>query len=180
MRCSFFARPGNQERQQALHDVDLLIAIQAAGEASPEDPPIDLVLRLIAELRARRVDAPHLLDAVFVADIAEAGAQAEAAEIQPANFVRRAAFAVFDLFEEDVGQAARDIDRPGVASQSQCGFETRRKFFGSDASGLKRCAHQFAGRVHRFLAYDCRWRREALCRWQLISEAGIADASGSR
>ena len=54
MRCGFLAGLGQQERQQALHDIDLLIAIQAAGEASPEDPPVDFVLRLIAELRARR------------------------------------------------------------------------------------------------------------------------------
>ena len=94
--------------------------------------------------------------------ITEAGAQAEAAEIQPADFVRGAAFAVFDLFEEDVRQTARHIHRPGVAAQSQCGFEPRGKFFGRYGARREGRPHQFAGRFHRFAAHHRRRTRAAL------------------
>ena len=132
---------------------DLLIAVEAAGEASPEDPPVDFVLHLIGEVRAAGVDAAHLLDAEFVADVAEAGAQTEAAEIQPADFVSGAAFALFDLFEEDVGQAAGDIDGPGIASQAERGFEARGQFFGRDCRPSTKAARtSVAGGIHGFLA----------------------------
>src|SRR5262249_34396265 len=41
-----------QRAGEALVDVGLLIAIEAAGDAAPEYPPVDFVLNLIAELQA--------------------------------------------------------------------------------------------------------------------------------
>ena len=78
-----------EERREALEDIGLLIAIEATRNAAPEDPPIDFVLHLVAELQAASVDAARLLDAEIVAGEAEAGTQTEAAEIEPADFVRR-------------------------------------------------------------------------------------------
>ncbi len=82
-----------QEAGEPLVDIGLLVAIEPAGHASPEDPPIDLALHLVAVRQAGGVDAARLLDAEIVAGIAEAGAQAEAAEIEPADFEGRALLA---------------------------------------------------------------------------------------
>ena len=79
MRCGFLLPRGSRKRREALVDIGLLIAVEAAGHASPEDPPIDFALHLVAVGEAGRVDAAGLLDAEIVAGIAEAGAQAEAA-----------------------------------------------------------------------------------------------------
>ncbi len=182
MRCGFLPGFGKQEGQQALHDIDLLVAIQPAGEAAPEDPPVDFVLGLIGELRPRRVNAADLFDAEFVADIAEAGTQAEAAEIQPADFMRGAAFAVFDLFEEDVGQTARDIHRPGVAAEAESGFEARRKFFGRDSCADAKAARTSSQAASTASPLTTAAGRRAVARASSprSCEAGTAGASGCR
>ena len=83
-------RPARQQRgRKPLEHVGLLILVQPAGDAAPENPPLDFVLHLIRELQARRIDAPRLLDAEIVARESEAGTQAEAAQIQPAQLHAR-------------------------------------------------------------------------------------------
>ena len=85
----FLARLRQQRLRQALEDVGLLIAIQAARNAAPQDPPLNLRFDVVRETQTGRVDAPRLLDTEIIAGIAEARPQAEAAQIQPACFVAR-------------------------------------------------------------------------------------------
>ena len=80
----FLALLRQQRLGEPLEDVGLLIAIEAARDAAPEDPPLDLGFDAVREPQAGGVDAARLLDAEIVAGIAEAGPQAEAAQIQPA------------------------------------------------------------------------------------------------
>src|SRR6185312_3123554 len=149
------ARLRDEVRQQALDNIGLLIAIQSAGETPPEYPPVDFILRLIAEVRPRGEKAAHLLDAVLIADIAEAGAQTESAEVEPADFMCGRALAVVDLFEKDVGERAGDIDGPGVAAESKGGFEARGEFFGREFAVPERGANELRRSVDGFLAHHC-------------------------
>src|SRR5262249_35071367 len=87
LRLLFAAR--QEEGLNALIDIGLLIAIETAGDAAPEDPPVDLALHLIAMHQARCVDTARLLDAEIVSGISEAGAQTEPGEIEPPHFERR-------------------------------------------------------------------------------------------
>ena len=118
-RCGFLVPRGSRMRREALEDVGLLIAVEAAGDAAPEDPPIDFVLHLIGERQAGGVDAARLLDAEIVAGKAEAGAQTEAAQIEPAEL--RAPGCVLRPSARSrnaVGQLADGGERPGVACRA--------------------------------------------------------------
>ena len=121
-----------QEAGEPLVDVGLLVAIEAAGHASPEDPPVDFALHLVAVRQAGGVNAARLLDAEIVAGIAEAGTQAEAGEIEPADLVRRALLAPVGRGEERVGHLPDGGERPTVPAQPHGLFELRREFLGRD------------------------------------------------
>src|SRR5205807_2616157 len=73
----------HERRGKALVQIRLLIAIEPAGDAAPEDPPLDLALHLVRELQSGGVDTTRLLDAKIVAGKAESGTKAEAAEVEP-------------------------------------------------------------------------------------------------
>ena len=62
-----FGPARQQHRRKPLENIDLLILVQSARDAAPKDPPIDLVLHLIGELKSAGVDAAGLLDAEIVA-----------------------------------------------------------------------------------------------------------------
>ena len=67
MRCGFLLPRGSRKPREPLVDVGLLVAVQPAGHASPEDPPVDFALHLVAVGQAAGVDAARLLDAEIVA-----------------------------------------------------------------------------------------------------------------
>ena len=96
-------RAGQQDGRNALEQIGLLIFIQPAGNAAPKNPPFDFVLHLIGERQASGVYAAGLFDTEIVAGEAEAGAQTEAAEIEPAYFKCRALLASVGALEEHVG-----------------------------------------------------------------------------
>ena len=116
-----------QEAGEPLVDVRLLVAVQAARHASPEDPPVDFALHLVAVGQAGGVDAARLLDAEIVARIAEAGAQAEAAQVEPADLVRRTLLAPVGRGQERVGHLPDGGERPTVLAQPHGLFEFRRQ-----------------------------------------------------
>ncbi len=88
-------------------------------------------------MEAGGVDAAGLFDAVIVAGEAEAGAQTEAAEIEPADFEGGALLASIGVGEEGVGELAGGADRPGVAAQAEQLFKPGGQFFGRGA-GFRR------------------------------------------
>ena len=49
MRGGFLPCFGSSVCERRWIDVGLLIAIEAAGNASPEDPPLDFALHLVGE-----------------------------------------------------------------------------------------------------------------------------------
>ena len=112
---SFLLR--QQNGREALEDIALLIAVQAAGDAAAEDPPIDFVLHLIAEGEPAGIDAASLFDAEIVAGKAEAGAQTKAREIEPARFVGSILAAAISEFEKLIGERANSRQRPGETAQ---------------------------------------------------------------
>ena len=61
-----------------------LVTIQPARYTAPEDPPLDLALDAVRKPKTAGIHSPRLLDAEVVARKAEAWAQAEPSQIQPA------------------------------------------------------------------------------------------------
>src|SRR5207248_4017567 len=93
----FLVAARQQKAGNALVDIGLLIAVQSARHASPKDPPLYFALHLVAIGEARRVDAARLLDAEIVAGIAEARAQTESGQVEPARFEGRALLAAIGV-----------------------------------------------------------------------------------
>jgi hypothetical protein len=113
----------------ALVDVGLLIAIESTGDTSPEDPPFDLRLHLIAEREAAGVNAASLFNPQLVAGEAEAGPKAEATEIEPARFVRRGTLAAVGELEKEIRVAANHAERPTGAAEAEELFELGGELF---------------------------------------------------
>ena len=180
-RCGFVPAFRQKHGQQTLHDIGLLVAIETAGEASPEDPPVDFVLRLVAELQAAGVDAARLLDAEIVADEAEAGAKTEAAEIEPADLVGCAASARVGEFEEDVGQTPCHSTGQELRPSPRAASRWAGSSSGAIGALRERCANQFAGGVDGFGADHgsgfarSRWLRGGLAHLELQTPAIVAD-----
>src|SRR5262245_26094078 len=71
-------RPARKQSwRKPLKNVSLLILVQPAGDATPEDPPLDFVLNLIAEQQPARINSPSLLNTEVVARKSESGTQTE-------------------------------------------------------------------------------------------------------
>jgi hypothetical protein len=105
--------------------------------ATPKNPPIDLVLHLIGKLETGSVDAAGLLDAIVVAWKAEAGAQAKAAQIEPAQLECRRLAAALGKFKHPVGQAANRAERPGIPCLARASVPACREFLGRERAGLE-------------------------------------------
>src|SRR5262245_22922 len=102
----FLLAARQQKARDPLINVGLLIPIHAPGNASPEGPPIELALHLIAVGEAGGVDAAGLLDAEVVARVAEPWAQTESGQIEPAHFVRGALLTAIGRGEEGIRHLA--------------------------------------------------------------------------
>src|SRR5207245_8647781 len=106
-----FAAAREQKRRDALVEVRLLIAIQATGDAAPEDPPVDFALHLVGVLQAAVVNPARLLHSEIVAGKTESGTQAESAEIEPAGFEGGTVLPAVGAFEKHVGELADGSQR---------------------------------------------------------------------
>ncbi len=155
---------GQQCWRKPLEHIGLLISIQPARHASPENPPLDLVLHLVGELQAAGVDPPSLFDAKVVARKAKPGAKTEATQIQPARFVRRAALAPLRQLQHAIGDFSDRRKRPRIAAQAQRLLELRGHLLRCERGVSERCRNQSLGRRQRFIADHCRWSRRRLSR----------------
>ena len=96
---------------------------EPAGRALPQHQPLDLRLDVLREHQPRGVDLPQFPDAPRVGRGAEAGADAEAREIEPPHLVRGTASATRRQLEEHVRQPAERGDRPGVLAEAEALLE---------------------------------------------------------
>ena len=122
-----------KNRREALEDIGLLIAIEAARDAAAENPPIDFALDLIAEGETARVDAARLFNAEIIAGKAEAGAQAEAGEVEPAYLVRRDSCGGRRRAREACRRKRGWSRAARKSPDAERLFETRRKLLGREA-----------------------------------------------
>src|SRR4029077_15112472 len=83
-----FGAPRQQNRRQTLEDIHLLVLVQPARQPAPENPPVDLILDLIGVLKPGSVDPARLLNTIVVSWKSETWPQAEAAQVEPAQFQR--------------------------------------------------------------------------------------------
>src|SRR5207244_1597927 len=81
-----FGATRQQDRRQTLEDIHLLVLVQPACQPAPKNPPVDLVLDLIGELKPGGVDPPRLLNPVVVSWKSESRSQAEATQVEPPQF----------------------------------------------------------------------------------------------
>src|SRR5262249_53771222 len=76
-------------RRDALEDLLLLRLGQAARDAPPQDPPLQVAGVVLVVHQPGVEQPPRLLDAPVVERIAAAGAQRVADQVEPARLVRR-------------------------------------------------------------------------------------------
>jgi hypothetical protein len=123
----------------ALIDIRLLVAVEAPGDAAPEDPPLNFRLHLIAEREAGGIDPPGLFNPEFVAGEAGTRPQTEA-RFQPAGFVGGGALAAVGELEKQIGKAANDAQGPTGAAEAEQLFEFGGELFGREGAWRRRSA----------------------------------------
>src|SRR5215207_5852313 len=119
-------RPPAAHTQQALValvDFELLARVQAPRHALPEDHPLDLALHVLLEAEPLVVDLPRARHAPLVEQRAEAGAEAEAEQVQPARLVVAPLAAPAGEVGQNVAELADGFGRPGVLAVAEGGFE---------------------------------------------------------
>src|ERR1044072_2241793 len=70
-----------------LVGLELLACVEAPRHALPENDPLDLALHILLEAEPFVIDLPRARDPPVIQDNPEAGAQAEAEQVEPARLV---------------------------------------------------------------------------------------------
>src|SRR5262249_4536962 len=108
--------PRDEEPGEPVEELLLLRALEAGGDAAPDDPPGEAAGFVLLRHQAGVEALPHLADAPVVELGARAGAEQEAGEVEPAGLGlgRGPARRLVDV--DRVPEAAAERRRPFVAA----------------------------------------------------------------
>ena len=119
----WFLAADAEQRDQALIKLLLLSGVQPAGDAPPQDEPLDLGLNLFCKDQPGHVNLSRLRQSPIIDGGAKSRTQAEAEKVEPARFKPRALLAPITDFQQHIAELADGRHRPAVFAITERRFK---------------------------------------------------------